>query len=143
MTKVSHVTTTSPVVPSMNFFWQRALLGLFFIVAGVLHFIFPAQYASTMPTWIPWHDELVALSGLCEIAGGLGVLWVRTRMAAGIGLILLSLAVLPANIQMLIEAQQAAKSAWLLALLWLRLPLQGLLILWIWRITRHDRHHAP
>lgn len=119
-----------------HFFWQRVLLGLFFIAAGVLHFIFPAQYASTMPTWIPRHDELVALSGLCEIAGGLGVLWIRTRLAAGIGLILLSLAVLPANIQMLIDAEQAGKSFWLLALLWLRLPLQGLLIFWISRITR-------
>jgi len=123
----------------MTYFRLRVLrifLALFFIVAGVLHFIFPAQYASTMPAWIPWHDALVALSGLCEIAGGLGVLWVRTRMAAGIGLILLSLAVLPANIQMLIDAQQSDASWWLLTLLWLRLPLQGLLIFWIARLAR-------
>ncbi|MFT5590267.1 MAG: putative membrane protein [Bradyrhizobium sp.] len=114
----------------------RIFLALFFIVAGVLHFIFPEQYAGTMPAWIPWHDALVALSGLCEMAGGLGVLRVRTRMAAGIGLILLSLAVLPANIQMLIDAQQTDASWWLLTLLWLRLPLQGLLIFWIARLTR-------
>ena len=123
----------------MTYFRLRVLricLALFFIVAGVLHFIFPAQYASTMPAWIPWHDALVTLSGLCEIAGGLGVLWVRTRMAAGIGLILLSLAVLPANIQMLIDAQQTDASWWLLTLLWLRLPLQGLLIFWIARLAR-------
>jgi uncharacterized membrane protein len=122
----------------MTFFWLRAVLALFFIAAGVLHFIFPAQYASTMPAWIPWHDALVALSGLCEIAGGFGVLWLRTRTAAGIGLILLSLAVLPANIQMLIDAQQAEKSSWLISLLWLRLPLQGLLIVAIWRLTRRS-----
>ncbi len=123
----------------MTYFRLRVLricLALFFIVAGVLHFIFPEQYAGTMPAWIPWHDALVALSGLCEMAGGLGVLRVRTRMAAGIGLILLSLAVLPANIQMLIDAQQTDASWWLLTLLWLRLPLQGLLIFWIARLTR-------
>jgi uncharacterized membrane protein len=122
----------------MTFFWLRALLALFFIAAGVLHFIFPEQYANTMPAWIPWHDTLVALSGLCEIAGGIGVLWLRTRMAAGVGLIALSLAVLPANIQMLIDAQQAEKSSWLISLLWLRLPLQGLLIVAIWRLTRRS-----
>jgi len=78
-------TTTMP--------WSRLLLALFFILAGILHFVFPAQYASVMPSWLPWHAELVAISGVCEIAGGLGVLWRRTRASAGIGLILLCIAV--------------------------------------------------
>lgn len=113
--------------------WPRMLLALLFITAGMLHFIFPAQYASTIPPWLPWHGELVALSGLCEIAGGIGLLLARTRMEAGIGLIALSIAVLPANVQMLIDAQHAATPSWQIALLWLRLPLQALLIAWIWR----------
>lgn len=116
--------------------WSRLLLALLFITAGILHFIFPAQYAGTMPPWLPWHGKLVALSGLCEIGGGIGLLLARTRMAAGIGLTLLSIAVLPANIQMLIDAQRAATPAWQIALLWLRLPLQALLIAWIWRVAR-------
>jgi uncharacterized membrane protein len=106
------------------------------MTSGVLHFLFPAQYAATIPPWLPWHAELVAISGLCEIAGGIGLLPLRTRKVAGIGLILLSLAVLPANVQMLIDARQAAKASWIIALLWLRLPLQALLIVWIWRVTR-------
>ncbi|GAA4015756.1 DoxX family protein [Actimicrobium antarcticum] len=122
--------------------WLRWLLALFFITAGILHFIFPDQYARTMPSWIPWHDALVSISGLCEIAGGIGVLLARTRCVAGIGLILLSLAVLPANVQMLIDAQHAEKAAWLITLLWLRLPLQALLIIWIWRTTRTTRPTA-
>lgn len=125
----------------MNFPISRLLLAIFFIVAGVLHFAFPAQYASTMPPWLPWHDELVAISGVCEIAGGIGVLLASTRKAAGLGLILLCIAVLPANVQMLLDAQTSGKATWILALLWLRLPLQLLLITWIWRVTR--RHKIP
>jgi uncharacterized membrane protein len=117
----------------------RLLLALFFVAAGVLHFVFPAQYASIVPPWLPAHHALVVISGLCEIAGGLGVLPQRTRAAAGIGLILLSLAVLPANVQMLLDAQTAGKATWMIALLWLRLPLQALLIWWIWRATQARR----
>lgn len=120
----------------MNQSLSRLLLALFFIVAGTLHFVFPAQYASTVPPWLPWHDALVAISGVCEIAGGIGVLLASMRKAAGIGLILLCIAVLPANVQMLLDAQASDKAIWILALLWLRLPLQLLLIAWIWRATR-------
>jgi uncharacterized membrane protein len=119
--------------------FSRILLALFFIAAGVLHFIFPQQYASVVPAWLPWHSGLVAISGLCEIAGGIGVLPSQTRKAAGIGLILLSLAVLPANVQMLLDAQADGKASWIIALLWLRLPLQLLLIAWIWQATRLRR----
>jgi uncharacterized membrane protein len=117
----------------------RLLLAIFFIAAGILHFVFPVQYASVVPPWLPWHHELVVISGLCEIAGGIGILPERTRVAAGIGLILLSLAVLPANVQMLLDAQAAGKSMWAIALLWLRLPLQLLLIMWIWRLSIRRR----
>lgn len=123
--------------------WSRLLLALFFITAGVLHFIFPVQYASTVPPWLPWHRELVAVSGLCEIAGGIGILPIRTRVAAGIGLILLCLAVFPANVQMLLDARQAGKAPWILALLWLRLPLQALLMMWIWSATFRRKTISP
>jgi uncharacterized membrane protein len=113
-----------------------ALLALFFVIGGLLHFIFPAQYTSIMPPWLSWHRELVFISGAFEIAGGLGILNQRTRKIAGLGLIFLSLAVLPANIQMLIDAHAAGEALWWQALLLLRLPLQGLLIVWIWKATQ-------
>ena len=113
----------------------RLLLAVFFIAAGILHFVFPTSYAKSVPAWLPWHAGLVVISGLFEIAGGVGVLFEATRRLAGIGLIGLCLAVLPANVQMLQDAQAAgASSAWL-ALLWLRLPAQALLIAWIWQAT--------
>jgi uncharacterized membrane protein len=115
---------------------SRWLLALFFIVAGTFHFLFIANYMGIMPAWLPWHRALVVISGLCEIAGGLGVLWHVTRRWAGYGLIALCVAVLPANVQMLLNAQAAHASTSWLTLLWVRLPLQILLIAWVWRATR-------
>lgn len=115
---------------------SRSLLAVFFIVGGLLHFMFPTAYVKIMPPWLPWHRELVLISGFFEIAGGLGVLFTDTRRLAGIGLILLSLAVLPANGQMLLNAHAAGESGWWQAVLLLRLPLQVLLIYWIFKATR-------
>ena len=113
----------------------RALLAAFFIVGGVLHFALPDAYARVMPAWLGWHAQLVAISGACEIAGGIGVLIPRVRRAAGWGLILLSIAVLPANVQMLVDGIAHGRPIWQVALLTLRLPLQAALIWWIWRLT--------
>jgi uncharacterized membrane protein len=115
---------------------SQRVLALFFVAAGVLHFAFPAPYLRIMPPWLPWHVQLVAISGVCEIAGGLGVLLAMTRRFAGIGLIALCLAVLPANVQMLVNAHADGAAGWWQAVLVLRLPLQGLLMFWIWKATR-------
>ena len=115
---------------------SSALLAAFFVIAGVFHFVFAPNYMKIMPPWLPWHAMLVIISGVCEIAGGVGVLWHRTRRWAGYGLIALCLAVLPANVQMLLNAQATGASVLWMAALWMRLPLQLLLIAWIWRATR-------
>ena len=113
----------------------RYLLAAFFIVGGVMHFVLPATYAGVMPPWLPWHAALVAISGVAEIAGGVGVLLPSVRRTAGWGLILLSIAVLPANVQMLLDGLDAGRPSWQIALLLIRLPLQALLIWWIWRVA--------
>jgi len=105
-------------------------------MAGLLHFVAPAAYERIMPPYLPLHRELVYLSGACEVLGGMGLLSRRTRPAAGIGLILLLVAVLPANVQMLLDARAAEKSSWWIALLWLRLPLQLVLVAWVWKVSR-------
>jgi uncharacterized membrane protein len=112
------------------------LLGLLFVGAGAMHFLAPRAYEGIMPPYLPLHRELVLLSGALEIAGGIGLLSGRTRRAAGIGLILLLLAVWPANVQMLLDARAAGKPSWWVALLWARLPLQVLLMAWVWRASR-------
>lgn len=115
---------------------SRTLLGLVFVVAGLLHFIAPGMYERIMPPYLPLHRELVYLSGACEVAGGLGLFPRRTRAAAGIGLILLLFAVLPANVQMLIDARATGKPSGWVSLLWLRLPLQLVLVAWVWKVSR-------
>ena len=116
--------------------FSRTLTGLVFVVAGLLHFLSPVTYERVMPPYLPLHRELVYLSGAMEIAGGLGLLPKRTRPVAGIGLILLLAAVLPANVQMLLDARDAGKPAWWITLLWLRLPLQLVLAAWVWNVSR-------
>jgi len=116
--------------------FSRTVTGLVFVGAGALHFVAPGTYEKIMPPYLPLHRELVYLSGAAEVLGGFGLLAERTRAAAGVGLILLLVAVLPANVQMLIDARAAGKSSWWPALLWLRLPLQGVLAAWVWRSSR-------
>ncbi len=115
---------------------SRMTLGLLFAAAGTLHFLFPRVYERIMPPYLPFHRELVYVSGAGEVAGGLGLLTERTRPAAGFGLVLLLVAVWPANLQMLLDARAAGKPAWWVALLGARLPLQIPLIVWIWRAAR-------
>lgn len=115
---------------------SRGLLAIFFMVAGMLHFVFPRAYISVVPSYLSFPAALVIISGIAECAGGLGILFLVTRRFAGIGLLLLCIAVFPANVQMLIDAHHAAKEGLIIFLLILRLPLQLLLMWWIWRATR-------
>lgn len=117
---------------------SRAVVGVLFVGAGALHFYAPGAYERTMPPYLPLHRELVYLSGALEILSGLGMLSERTRPAAGICLVLLLLAVWPANLQMLLDARAAGKPSPWLALLWVRMPLQLLLMWWVWRAS-HPR----
>jgi len=112
----------------------RCLFAALFLVTGVLHFLVPQNYLKIMPPYLPWHLPLVYVSGLCEVLGGLGVLLPATRHAAAWGIIALLIAVVPANLYMVTDhAKFASIPLWAV---WLRLPLQVLLIGWAWLYTR-------
>ena len=110
-----------------------------FVVAGILHFVIPKRYVSIMPSWIPsWLPSplmLVYISGVCEVLGAAGLLVPGTRTLAAAGLMLLLVAVFPANIEMLRLAQARGASPAFIAACWFRLPLQPLLIWWVWRVS--------
>jgi uncharacterized membrane protein len=109
----------------------RLLLGAFFLAAGTLHFLKPRPYVAIVPDALPRKLELVYASGVAEIAGGAGVL--AGRRAAGWWLIATLLAVFPANVNMAVNADRFRAVPE--PLLWARLPAQGLLIAWVWRVA--------
>ena len=111
---------------------SRWLLATFFIAAGANHFRDPAFYLPTIPSWLPWHRELVDFSGVAEIVGGIAALVPATRRAAGWGLIALLVAVFPANVNTALNHAQLPDRPLVDWLLWLRLPVQALLIGWVW-----------
>ena len=115
------------------------LLALFVLSTGVLHFVSPAFFISIVPTWCPNAAAMVAISGVAEIAGGLGLLSSRTRRIAGIGLILLFIAVFPANINQAIHHLPLNGKPVPPALLWARLFLQPVFIAWAWWVAVKQR----
>jgi uncharacterized membrane protein len=121
------------LTPSAAHRLSVGLIAAIFCVAGVLHFLLAPRYVAIMPRWLPHPLPLVQVSGVCEVLGGLGYLLPATRRWAAIGLAALLVAVFPANLQMLANAVHAHAPAWQVALLVLRLPLQPLLIFWVWR----------
>jgi uncharacterized membrane protein len=112
---------------------SRVLLAVFMVVAGVVHFVNPRIYVSVMPKYLPWHLELVYISGFLEILFGIGLLTGFSSLAAW-GLIALFVAVFPANLNMALHPELVPQVP--SVLLWLRLPLQAVLIWWAWQFTK-------
>ena len=116
------------------------LLATLATAAGINHFVHPGTYQRIMPPYLPAPVLLVAISGIAEIAGGLGMLIPTLRRPAGLGLVVLLLAVFPANVHMALHPGTFANiPAWLL---WLRLPLQPMLMWWVWRSAVRPRYNA-
>ena len=102
----------------------------FYIWIGIKHFINPINpFMHIMPPYLPFHLELVYLSGAFEILLGLLLLYEGTRRAAAWGLIFLLIAVFPANIYLAFnkEPQQLIGISAFVAS-WVRLPIQGIFI---------------
>jgi uncharacterized membrane protein len=116
--------------------WSRRLLSAFFIAAGTLHFLRPSMYEQIVPGYLPAPRGLVLLSGAAEIAGGVAVVFPRTRRGAGFWLAAVLASVFPANVEMALHARRYASIP--PPLLWARLPLQPLLVLWALRATRRE-----
>jgi uncharacterized membrane protein len=112
----------------------RWLLAIVMVAAGANHFISPAPYVAMMPVSLPWHLALVYVSGVAEIAGGLGLLVPRTRRAAAWGLIALLIAVFPANVNMAVNELPLGTTTVPTWALWARLPLQLVLIAWAYAV---------
>jgi len=120
---------------------SRRLLGSFFLAAGVNHFVMPRAYEQIVPPPLRARARaVVQVSGVAEIAGGVGVFVPATRRLAGLGLVALLAAVFPANVHMAREPESFPRiPRWAL---YARLALQPLMMLWAWRATRPGAHAA-
>jgi uncharacterized membrane protein len=112
--------------------WKTAFAALF-LVSGVAHFLATDAYMRIMPPYLPYHRELVLLSGAFEVALGVLLLVPATSRLAAWGLIALLIAVFPANVTMYQHAEAFSVPP---ILLLLRLPIQGLLILWAYAYAK-------
>lgn len=118
----------------------RWVLTVFFVGAGANHFIAPATYVAMMPDALPAPLALVYISGVAEILGGLGLILPATRKLAAWGLIALLIAVFPANVNMAVNQLPLGTTTLPSWALWGRLPLQVVLIAWVYG---HTRNAAP
>lgn len=106
---------------------RARLFGPFFIFAGLMHFVIPRTYESIVPDWLPARRAVVYASGVAEIAGGAAIMHERTRRAGAHFSIATLLAVFPANLHMALHPERFPVPR---AALYLRLPIQLLLVAW-------------
>ena len=107
-------------------YFSLIVMGVFYISIGISHFTSPIWYVQIVPPYLPYKLELVYISGLFEILFGGMLLFKKTRFLAGWGLILLLIAVYPANIY-LAQTNGAALGI-SPSIAWGRLPFQFVFI---------------
>jgi len=117
------------------------VMSVLYVVAGVMHFVAPELYVRIVPPFLPFPLALVYISGVAEVALGVGLVFERTRRYAAWGIIALLVAVFPANVYMatsgvVIEGAPEAIADRSDAARWGRLPLQAVLVAWAWWYTR-------
>jgi uncharacterized membrane protein len=115
--------------------WQ-ILLAIAMVVIGALHFTDPEPFVKIVPDYLPYPLELVYLSGFFEVLAGVGLLIPRVSRAAAWILVVLYVAVFPANIYQSINNIAVPGLPHNPPLIWLRFPFQALLVAWAWLFTR-------
>ncbi len=122
----------------------RWALGLVRVVAGFGHFAITDAYVAMVPAALPWPRMLVWLSGVAELAGGIGIVTPRPRIrrAAAWGIVALLVAVFPANINMAVNHISPPGLHASNAALWARLPFQVLFVAWAVWLARPPQRTA-
>lgn len=113
--------------------WLQSLL---YIGAGINHFWHPGTYRRIMPPYLPYHAQLITISGLAEIVLGVMLLFQPTRNLAAYLIIAMLVAFIPAHIYW-IEITRCKTGGFCMPsfIAWIRLiPGQLLLILWAYSL---------
>jgi len=115
------------------------VVALFFISGSIGHFVFADFFTRIMPDYLPYHRELVYLSGIFELLGAIGILIPKTRLIAAYGLIALCIAVFPANINMALHPEIYPEVPVMAS--YIRLPFQPVFIWFIWWAVKRERKY--
>ncbi len=119
----------------------RWLLALLLVAQGANHFVHEAFFVSMMPTYLPHPRALVVVSGVGEIVIGLSMLTPPLVGVAGAAAIALFVAVFPANVEMALHPERFPSVP--VGLLYARLPLQAVLMLWAYATCLRRDAIAP
>ncbi|MFN0158753.1 MAG: DoxX family protein [Bacteroidota bacterium] len=114
-------------------------MAIMFVVGGALHFVIPEPYLMMMPSLLPFHLELVYISGVAEILLGIGLLFAKYQRLAAYGIVALLIAIFPANIYVALENIQLGGFMSSSLYQWIRLPVQFVLIWWALWCTSPDK----
>ncbi len=118
------------------------VLGVFVLLAGVMHFANPGFFNDIVPPWLPPSESFwTYLSGVAEVIIGIMLLRPSTRRRGAIAAIWLFVCVYPANLYMTWDWRDRDVSEQIVS--WVRLPLQFVLIWWAWRIARSEYREEP
>jgi uncharacterized membrane protein len=113
----------------------RYALAVTLLFTGVAHFMrIKEDMVRMTPPWVPWPPAMVYFTGLCEVAGAIGLIVPSLQRAAGVALVIFFIAILPANIHAVqAHIPVAGRPA---TPLWIRVPLQVVLIVVTWWASR-------
>ncbi len=115
---------------------KRHALSLILLVAGIAHFMVPNLFLVAMPPYIPWHKELIFLTGVLEVIFAVGLTIDKTRYLASVLTACYFIAILPAHIHVSVNGIEMFGISSPI-LLWMRTFFQSVFIYWAWSL-RHD-----
>ncbi len=105
------------------------LLSFFYIINGIFHFFFTESYLPIMPDFLPFHRELILISGVLEIGFGIGVLFDRFRNISLTGIVFILILFMSVHVNMLVPENSLGYNT---SLLVIRAIFQSVLIYWAW-----------
>ncbi len=113
--------------------------GLFYLIAGINHFINPSFYLDLIPPYLGDEVTINVLAGLVEIVLGVGLVIGRSRKLASYGLITMLIAFIPSHVYFIqigscVEGGLCV-SEWIG---WFRLIIiHPILLFWAWSARRY------
>ena len=117
----------------MNLPWHLYLMAFLYIIAGINHFRRPGMYIRIIPPIFKNPKLINTLSGVAEILLGVLLLFPFSKRFAAWGIIALLIAIFPANLFMFQDKKAGfGLPKWIL---FVRLPLQIVLIYWAYQYT--------